>query len=80
MVTGLLPPAATTDARYRMYSAAEIWRLELVRSLRAFGFGLEDVRVVEVSRSVLRHELGDTPDRRHRGGQGENEDRDSPAT
>ncbi len=41
---GLLLPAATTDARYRMYSAAEIWRLELVRTLRAFGFGLEDVR------------------------------------
>lgn len=43
---GLLPPAATTDARYRLYSAAEIWRLELVRTLRAFGFGLEDVRAL----------------------------------
>ena len=39
-VACLLLPAATTDARYRMYSAAEIWRLELVRTLRAFGFGL----------------------------------------
>lgn len=48
---GLLPPAAVTDTRYRMYSAAEIWRLELVRSLRAFGFGLEDVR------GLLRGEL-----------------------
>lgn len=41
---GLLPPAATTDARYRLYGAAEIWRLELIRTLRNVGFSLEEIR------------------------------------
>jgi DNA-binding transcriptional MerR regulator len=41
---GLLPPAATTAARYRLYSPAEIWRLELVRTLRYVGFGLDEIR------------------------------------
>jgi DNA-binding transcriptional MerR regulator len=40
----LLPPATTTQAGYRLYSPAEIWRLELVRTLRHVGFGLDDIR------------------------------------
>ena len=47
-----------------------------IRAQRAF----EDVRVVEVGRPVLRHEQGDSPDRGERGGQGEDEDSDPPAT
>ena len=43
---GLLPPAATTEARYRLYSPAEIWRLELVRTLRHVGFGLDEIQRV----------------------------------
>jgi DNA-binding transcriptional MerR regulator len=43
---GLLPPATTTPARYRLYSAAEIWRLELVRTLRHVGFSLDEIRQV----------------------------------
>jgi DNA-binding transcriptional MerR regulator len=41
---GLLPPARTTAARYRLYSPDEIWRLELVRTLRHVGFGLDEIR------------------------------------
>jgi DNA-binding transcriptional MerR regulator len=40
---GLLPPIATTDTRYRLYSPAEIWRLEVIRTLRTFGFGLDEI-------------------------------------
>ena len=43
---GLLPPARTTAARYRLFSAAEIWRLELVRMLRHVGFSLDEIRRV----------------------------------
>jgi DNA-binding transcriptional MerR regulator len=41
---GVLPPASTTQARYRLYSADEIWRLELVRTLRYIGFGLDEIK------------------------------------
>src|SRR5687768_5363149 len=40
---GLLPPSATTEARYRLFSATDIWRLELIRTLRLFGFALGDI-------------------------------------
>lgn len=40
----LLPPAHTTESRYRMFSAGEIWRLEVIRTLRSFEFGIEDIR------------------------------------
>lgn len=43
---GLLPPARTTAVGYRLYSSREIWRLELIRTLRDVGFGLEDIRRV----------------------------------
>lgn len=41
---GVLPPASTTEARYRLYSTDEIWRLELVRTLRYVGFGLDEIK------------------------------------
>ncbi len=41
---GLLPPAEVSESRYRLYSAEEIWRLELIRTLRRLDFGIEDVR------------------------------------
>ena len=41
---GLLPPAATAPSRYRLYSAAEVWRLELIRTLRQMDFSLPDIR------------------------------------
>ncbi len=37
---GLLPPSAKSDAGYRLYSEADRSRLELIRTLRAAGFGL----------------------------------------
>ena len=43
---GLLPPAEVSDSRYRLYAAEEIWRLELIRTLRRLDFGIEDVRKV----------------------------------
>ena len=43
---GLLPPARVSEARYRLYGATEVWRLELIRALRRLGFALEDVRKV----------------------------------
>ena len=41
---GLLPPAEVSSSRYRLYSATEIWRLELIWTLRHLDFGIEDVR------------------------------------
>jgi len=43
---GLLPPARISEARYRLYGATEVWRLELIRALRRLGFALQDVRKV----------------------------------
>ncbi|MGW4520602.1 helix-turn-helix domain-containing protein [Amycolatopsis sp. NPDC004378] len=40
---GLLPPTERTDAGYRLYDAAAMARLELVRTLRELGLGLTDV-------------------------------------
>lgn len=40
---GLLPPTDRTDAGYRLYDAAAMARLELVRTLRELGLGLADV-------------------------------------
>ncbi len=41
---GLLPPTATAPSGYRLYAAAEVWRLELIRTLRRMDFGLADIR------------------------------------
>ncbi len=40
---GLVPPTDRTDAGYRLYDAAAMARLELVRTLRELGLGLADV-------------------------------------
>lgn len=40
----LLPPARTTHARYRQFGADEIWRLEMIRTLRSVGFGLDEIK------------------------------------
>lgn len=40
---GVLPPSGVTEAGYRMYSEADRARLELIRTLRAAGFGLSDI-------------------------------------
>lgn len=42
----LLPPARTTDARYRLFSTGDIWRLQMIRLLRQLGFGLESIRAI----------------------------------
>lgn len=44
--SGLLPPAKTTDARYRLFSTGDIWRLQMIRLLRQLGFGLESIRAI----------------------------------
>ena len=41
---GLLPPARTTEARYRLYSPTEIWRLEVLRTVHHVGFSLDEIR------------------------------------
>lgn len=40
---GLLPPSAVTQAGYRLYSDADVVRLELVRTLRAVNFDLPTI-------------------------------------
>jgi DNA-binding transcriptional MerR regulator len=40
---GLLPPAAVTESGYRLYSARESQRLELIRTLRDAGFDLATI-------------------------------------
>ncbi len=44
--SALLPPARTTEARYRLFSTGDIWRLQMIRVLRQFGFGLESIRAI----------------------------------
>lgn len=43
---GLLPPAKVSESRYRLYAAAEIWRLGLIRTLRHFDFSIEEIRKI----------------------------------
>ncbi|MEU6480496.1 MerR family transcriptional regulator [Streptomyces sp. NPDC047017] len=43
---GALPPVARSAGGYRLYDAASVARLELVRTLRELGLGLDDVRRV----------------------------------
>ena len=45
---GVVPPAGRTASGYRLYDAASVARVELVRTLRELGLGLDDVcRVLE---------------------------------
>ncbi len=43
---GLVPPAVRSGRGYRLYDAAAVARLDLVRTLRELGFGLDVVRAV----------------------------------
>jgi DNA-binding transcriptional MerR regulator len=43
---GLVPPAGRSANGYRLYDAAAVARLDLVRTLRELGFGLETTRAV----------------------------------
>jgi DNA-binding transcriptional MerR regulator len=44
--SGILPPVDRSAGGYRRYDAADIARLDLVRTLRDLGLGLDDVREV----------------------------------
>lgn len=48
---GIVPPSGRTRSNYRLYSEADVVRLDLVRTLREAGVGLEAIR------SVLRREI-----------------------
>jgi len=48
---GLVPPSGRTRSNYRLYSEADVVRLDLVRSLREAGVGLEAIK------SVLRRDM-----------------------
>ncbi|MEW6642526.1 MAG: MerR family transcriptional regulator [Pseudomonadota bacterium] len=48
---GLLPPAGRTDSGYRVYTDADLVRLDLIRCLRDAGLGLDAIR------NVLRRDL-----------------------
>ena len=41
---GLLSPARRTEAGHRLYAAGDVARLQQIKSLRALGFGLEEIR------------------------------------
>ncbi|GAB2875874.1 MerR family transcriptional regulator [Streptomyces deserti] len=43
---GVLPPVGRSAGGYRLYDAASVARLELIRTLRELGLGLDDVRGV----------------------------------
>ncbi|WP_338700741.1 MerR family transcriptional regulator [Streptomyces sp. Q6] len=43
---GVLHPVTRSDGGYRLYDAASVARLELIRTLRELGLGLDDVRTV----------------------------------
>jgi len=43
---GALPPVARSSGGYRLYDAGSVARLELIRTLRELGLGLDDVRRV----------------------------------
>lgn len=40
---GLLPPTGRSKGGYRLFSVGDLWRLELVRTLRDLDFGLDEI-------------------------------------
>ncbi len=50
---GVIPPAARTDAGYRVYGPEAVARARLVRTLRELGVGLDDVRRVLAEEASL---------------------------
>lgn len=53
---GLLPPAARSDAGYRLYTDADVELLIFIRRARQLGLHLDDIRQV-----LAVHSGGDTP-------------------
>jgi phosphoribosylaminoimidazole-succinocarboxamide synthase len=53
---GLLPPAATSPAGYRLYSDADLERLQQVLFFRELGFSLHDVKAIVASPTFDRAE------------------------
>jgi DNA-binding transcriptional MerR regulator len=51
--TGLVPPSGRSASGYRLYDAEALARLDLVRTLRELGLGLEVVRAVLARASTL---------------------------
>ncbi len=51
---GILPPTDRTDAGYRVYDGEAVARLELVRTLRELGLGLDAVQQVLAQQATLR--------------------------
>jgi len=50
---GAVPPAGRSASGYRLYDAAGVARVELVRTLRELGLGLDDVRRVLDGRATV---------------------------
>lgn len=50
---GAVPPVSRSAGGYRMYDAGSVARVELVRTLRELGFGLDDVRRVLTGRTTV---------------------------
>ncbi|GGN75558.1 MerR family transcriptional regulator [Streptomyces albiflavescens] len=50
---GALPPVARSSGGYRLYDAASVARLELIRTLRELGLGLDDVRKVLAGETTI---------------------------
>ncbi len=50
---GLLPPATRTMANYRVYSDADVARLDLIQALRAMGLGLAAIRGILARKGSL---------------------------
>lgn len=54
---GLLPPSARTESGYRMYSGADLARLDLVLALREAGVSLAEIRKILTSRTSFANVL-----------------------
>ncbi len=52
--SGVIPPTDQTDAGHRLYDVDAIARLELVRTLRELGAGLEEIRRLLADETTLR--------------------------
>ncbi|MET8572182.1 MerR family transcriptional regulator [Streptomyces sp. NPDC004783] len=50
---GALPPVTRSTGGYRLYDAASVARLELIRTLRELGLGLDDVRRILSGEATL---------------------------
>ncbi|TDD38733.1 MerR family transcriptional regulator [Nonomuraea terrae] len=52
--SGVVPPAGRSSGGYRLYDAEAVARLDLVRTLRDLGLGLDDVQRILREQSTLR--------------------------